>query len=203
MKRVEEYCAECEIGQCHKDDQKAVKAPEPFEAPKRHWKRISMDAVMQFPETEYEFDSITMFVGCFSKQVHSVASRTADTRWISHTVFENIFWLRDLPDSTVSARDSKHTAGFRQGIMRKWVINLKMFTSTNLQTDGLAETMNKRWKITFDSTALITKEIGIKYFHQLNFRTTMLQLRQKHIHISIARWLRTLLSYRCFLQAKW
>jgi hypothetical protein len=142
---TKQYIATCESCQWNKhSNQRPAGLMQPLPTPGQRWDTVTMDFIVQLPQTPRGFDAITVFVDKLSKQVHFVPSKTKDTASdVARIFFDNVFRLHGMPTTIVSDRDSKFTSRFWKELHRLMDVKLAMSTAFHPQTDGQTEKANQ------------------------------------------------------------
>src|SRR5688572_30417033 len=96
-KFIKTYIKRCDSCQRMKtDSQKAAGLLQPLELPEDRWESISMDFIMNLPESN-RFNAITVFVDRLMKRAHFAASHTTDDALeTAHVFLREIFRQRGL-----------------------------------------------------------------------------------------------------------
>src|ERR1035441_7811201 len=85
----------------------------PLEIPSERWENVSMDFIVQLPQTAAGFNTIFVMVDMLSKMAHFIPTHTTATASATAQLFFNhVFRLHGMPKIIVSDRDSKFTSNF-------------------------------------------------------------------------------------------
>lgn len=142
---IYQYVQTCEKCQRHKARQsKPPGELHPHDIPKGRWRDISMDFIVNLPETKQGFTSIWVIVDRLSKRIHLFPIRdTTNTTELARLFVDRYQSQHGLPSSIVSDRDSRFTARLWEGIMQLQGTELKMSCGHRPQTDGQSERVNR------------------------------------------------------------
>jgi hypothetical protein len=115
-KDVESFVRACDSCQRVKARrQKPYGELQPLQIPGRRWESVSMDLIMDLPQTKAGYDSIVVFVDRLSKMCHLAACNKTITAEALARVFEHcVFKHHGLPQDVVSDRDLRFEAIFWQ-----------------------------------------------------------------------------------------
>ena len=117
---------------------------QPLEIPDKPWDCVSMDFVVQLPETARGHDAIMVIVDKLTKYAHFLPTTTTATASDSARLYvDSIFAFHGLPKRIVSDRDAKFKSNFWQGLMAMLGTQLSMSTAFHPETDGQTERTNR------------------------------------------------------------
>jgi hypothetical protein len=144
-KWVEDYVRSCDECQRNKSPRHArFGLLQPLELSYRPWSSISMDFIIELPESGEGYSSIWVIVDRFTKMAHFVPLKKPATAENLAKVFVREIWrLHGLPTDIVSDRDSRFTSEFWQSTLTLLGIRPRMSTSFHPQTDGQTEKVNQ------------------------------------------------------------
>ncbi|KAG6614674.1 reverse transcriptase [Phytophthora cinnamomi] len=143
---IQAYVASCE--RCQRNKLPRGKRPghlHTLDIPDRRWSDISMDFLVQLPETQHtHFDSILVIVDRLTKRAHFLPTRTdATAKDIAQLFCSSYQKLHGLPRTIVSDRDVKFTSKLWSGIMQLQDTQLRLSSAFQPATDGQSEVTNK------------------------------------------------------------
>ncbi|GMF48637.1 unnamed protein product [Phytophthora fragariaefolia] len=143
---IQAYIASCE--RCQRNKLPRGKRPghlHTLDIPDRRWSDISMDFLVQLPETQHtHFDSILVIVDRLTKRAHFLPTRTdATAKDIAQLFCSSYQKLHGLPRTIVSDRDVKFTSKLWSGIMQLQDTQLRLSSAFQPATDGQSEVTNK------------------------------------------------------------
>ena len=115
----------------------------PLELPYRPWKSISMDFIVDLPESKGK-TQVWVIVDRFSKMVHFIPLPTkVNAQYLAQEFLKNVWRLHGIPTDIVSDRDPKFTSEFWKELMRLLKVDLRMNTTNHPETDGQTEMVNQ------------------------------------------------------------
>ena len=116
---------------------------EPLEVPYRPWSSISMDWIIELPESTW-YTQIWVIGDRFIKMAHLVPLPTNTSAKDLAKIFVKDVWKNHgLPTDIVSDRDTQVTSHFWQALMDLLGIQTKLSTAFHLETDGQTERVNQ------------------------------------------------------------
>ena len=116
---------------------------EPLEGPYRPWSSISMDWIIELPESN-GYTQIWVIVDRFTKMAHLVPLLTNTSAKDLAKIFVKEVWkIHGLPTDIVSDRDTKVTSQFWQALMDLLGIQTKLCTAFHPETEGQTERVNQ------------------------------------------------------------
>ena len=116
---------------------------EQLEVPYRPWSSISMDWIIELPESD-GFTQIWVVVDRFTKMAHLIPLPTNTKATDLAKVFLKEIWKHHgLPTDIVSDRDAKITSHFWQALMDLLGVRTKLSTAFHPETDGQTERVNQ------------------------------------------------------------
>jgi hypothetical protein len=138
---VERYVTSCDSCQRNKPSQQLTPGllmPLPIpERPASHW---SQDAVTGLPKTKRGYDAIQVYVERFCKVKYFQPSRSTDGAVeLASNFVRRVVAQHGVPESVVSDRDPRITAGYYAELSRLMGTKLHMSTAQHPQTDGQSE----------------------------------------------------------------
>ena len=138
---VERYVASCDACQRNKPSQQLTPGllmPLPIpERPASHW---TQDAVTGLPKTKRGYDAIQVYVERFCKVKYFQPSRSTDgAAELAANFMRRVVAQHGVPESVVSDRDPRITAGYYAELSRLMGTQLRMSTAQHPQTDGQSE----------------------------------------------------------------
>jgi len=144
-KDVSEYVRSCLACQKNKPTSSSPAGLlQPLEIPSKPWDHVSLDLIIQLPETKSGFDAILVLVDKLTKMVHLAATRTtASAPDMAKLFFSNIVRLHGLPKAIISDRDARFTSHFWKALFELLGTRLAMSTAFHPQTDGQTERTNR------------------------------------------------------------
>jgi hypothetical protein len=108
------------------------------------WRSVSMDFFFHLPPDAAGHTGVLVFVCRLSKMVHLVpVPETIDGEGTARLFIEHVFRHHGLPESIVSDRDTRFTAGFWSNLFRLLGTRLEMATKDHPETDGQTERANR------------------------------------------------------------
>src|SRR4051812_24646966 len=140
------YVTSCDLCQRNKAlKQTPAGLLQPLPVPNRNWEQISMDFIVQLPEsTRTKKDAIVVFVDRLSKQVHLEATNTTATASdIAKIFFDTIFRHHGLPTVIVCDRDVKFTSNFWKALFSLTNTKIAYSIAYHPQSDGQTERTNQ------------------------------------------------------------
>ena len=106
---------------------------------------MSLDFIVQLPQSTQGNDSIVCIVDRLSKRVHLAAVKSSITAPAFARVFtEVVFKHHGMPETLVSDRDSKFISEFWRSLFKLLGTHLNISTAYHPQTDGQTERMNRQ-----------------------------------------------------------
>jgi transposase InsO family protein len=138
---VERYVASCDSCQRNKPSQQLTPGllmPLPIpERPATHW---TQDAVTGLPRTKRGHDAIQVYVERLCKVKYFQPSRSTDgAAELASNFVRRVVAQHGVPESVVSDRDPRITAGYYAELSRLMGTKLSMSTAQHPQTDGQSE----------------------------------------------------------------
>jgi transposase InsO family protein len=138
---VERYVTSCDSCQRNKPSQQLTPGllmPLPIpERPATHW---TQDAVTGLPKTKRGHDAIQVYVERFCKVKYFQPSRSTDgAAELASNFVRRVVAQHGVPESVVSDRDPRITAGYYAELSRLMGTKLSMSTAQHPQTDGQSE----------------------------------------------------------------
>ena len=138
---VDRYVTSCDLCQRNKPSQQLTPGllmPLPIpERPATHW---TQDAVTGLPTTKRGYNAIQVYVERFCKVKYFQPSRSTDGAAELATNFvRRVVAQHGIPESVVSDRDPRITAGYYAELSRLMGTKLHMSTAQHPQTDGQSE----------------------------------------------------------------
>ena len=116
---------------------------QPLLTPGQQWEQVTMDFIVEVPETSEGYNTIVVFVNRLSEMVHLQPTTTTATAMdIANIFFKTIFCLHGLPRVIISDRDTKFTSRFWQTLFKLVNTKLALSTAFHPQTDGQTERTN-------------------------------------------------------------
>ena len=117
---------------------------QPMPVPGSPWQSISMDMVVDLPQTAQGYDSITVFVDRLTKMVHLAPCKKTDTaKDVAELFLREVYRHHGMPASMVTDRDPKFTSVFWQEVFSELGTTLAMSSAYHPQTDGNTERVNR------------------------------------------------------------
>ena len=140
-----QFVKDCNVCQANKHpNTKPVGLLKPLQVPMFRWESVSMDFIVQLPETKYGHDAIVVFVDRLSKMVHFAATTTTVAAKETARLFRhNVFRLHGIPRQIASDRDTRFTSHFWKEVCSLLGIDQGISTSFHPQTDGQTERVNR------------------------------------------------------------
>ena len=135
---IKSYVATCDTCQQIKtSSQLPAGLLQPLPTPGQQWEQVTMDFIVELPETQEGHNAIVVFVDRLSKMVHLQPTMTTATAMdIANIFFNSVFRLHGLPRVIVSDRDPKFTSKFWQTLFKLVKTKLTLSTAFHPQTDG-------------------------------------------------------------------
>lgn len=142
---IAKYVRSCDVCQRNKPRQhSSYGLLQPLPIPTRNWEQISMDFIVQLPQTKTGFDAVLVCVDRLSNMVHCIPTTTTVTaEEVSKLYVNNIFRLHGLPTVIVSDRDPKFVGHFWKAFHKILGTKLSLSTAHHPQTDGQTERANR------------------------------------------------------------
>src|SRR3954464_3607715 len=143
---IRAYVSSCDLCQRNKTSrQTPAGLLQPLPIPEYNWQQISMDFIVQLPETtRTKKDAIVVFVDRLSKQVHLEATNTTATAPdIAKIFFDTIFRHHGLPTVIVCDRDAKFTSNFWKALFNLTNTKIAYSIAYHPQSDGQTERTNQ------------------------------------------------------------
>ena len=141
---VKDYVRACDTCQRNKSSRhRRYGQLEPLEVPYRPWSSISMDWIIDLPESN-GYTQIWVIVDRFTKMAHLIPlPKKVTAKDIAKIFLQEIWKLHGLPTDIVSDRDTKITSHFWQVLMDLLGIKTKLSTAFHPETDGQTERVNQ------------------------------------------------------------
>ena len=140
------YVRSCLICQRTKsENRKPAGLLHPLPIPIRRWQCVTMDFIVQLPETKNGYDAIMVVVDKLSKRAYFIPTTTTATApdtallYFKHVSKNG----HGIPEIIVSDRDSKFTSLFWKSLWSLLDTKLAMSTAFHPETDGQTERMNR------------------------------------------------------------
>jgi transposase InsO family protein len=142
---IRRYVVTCDVCQRNKPRQHSdYGLLQPLPIPTRNWEQISMDFIVQLPESSSGYDAIMVCIDRLSKMMHCIPLHTnATAEDVSKLYMAHIFRLHGLPKVIVSDRDAKFVGHFWKAFHKILGTKLNMSTAYHPQTDGQTERANR------------------------------------------------------------
>jgi hypothetical protein len=142
---IRSYVKKCPSCQRNKSsNSKPAGLLKPLPVPGEPWESISMDMVVDLPQTADGFDSITVFVDRYTKMVHLAPCKKQDTARDIATLFvQKVFCMHGLPKHMVTDRDPKFTSVFWEEVFRYLEVDHSLTSAYHPQSDGNTERVNR------------------------------------------------------------
>src|SRR5215217_1468034 len=116
---------------------------EPFEAPYRPWTSISMDWIVELPESN-GYTQIWVVVDRLTKMAHFIPLPTkTDAKDLAQSFLRNIWKLHSPPDEIISDCDTRINSHLWQELMDLIGVKSAMSTAYHPETDGQTERVNQ------------------------------------------------------------
>ena len=143
-KDVKDYIRACYTCQRDKPSHhRRYKQLEPLEVPYRPWSSISMDWIVDLPESN-GYTQIWVIVDRFTKMAHLIPLPTKVSAKDIAKIFLNEIWKTfELPTDIVSDRDTKITSHHWQVLMDLLGIKTKLSKAFHPETEGQTERVNQ------------------------------------------------------------
>ena len=141
---VKDYVRACDICQRNKSScHRRYGQLEPLEVPYRPWSSISMDWIIDLPESN-GYTQIWVIVDRFSKMAHLIPLlKKVTAKDIAKIFLREIWKLHVLLTDIVSDRDTKLTSHFWQVLIDLLGTKTKLSTAIYPETDGQTERVNQ------------------------------------------------------------
>ena len=141
---VKDYVRACDTCQRDKPSRhRRYGQLEPLEVPYRPWSSISMDWIVDLPESN-GYTQIWVIVDRFTTMSHLIPLRTKTSAKDIAQIFRKEIWkTHGLLTDIVSDRDTKITSHFWQVLMDLLGIKAKLSTAFHPETDGQTERVNQ------------------------------------------------------------
>jgi len=142
---VKQYIQSCEFCQRNKSNRQAPAGLlQPLPVPEFRWDSVSMDFIVDLPETPNGFDAVFTVVDRLSKMTYFIATQKNITAQdAARLFFDNIVCVHGLPNSIISDRDPKFVSNFWESLWQLMGTQLNRSSSYHPQTDGQTEIMNR------------------------------------------------------------
>lgn len=107
-KKVVKNIQKCSICQRSKGVVQNTSLCTPLSVPQTIWEELSMDFILRFPKTQWNFDFILVIVDRFSKISHLLpCKKIHDANHVAFIFFKEVMRLHGLPKTITSDRDAK------------------------------------------------------------------------------------------------
>jgi hypothetical protein len=117
---------------------------QPLPVPGQPWESFSMDMVVDLPQTEAGYDSITVFVDRLTKMAHLAPCKKTDTaKDVAQLFIREVFRLHGMPKHMVTDRDPKFTSNFWKEFFAQVGAKHRLSSAYHPQTDGNTERVNR------------------------------------------------------------
>lgn len=141
---VKEYCRSCPACQSIKGStEKPAGLLQPLPIPRQKWDSVSLDLIVQLPQTRDGHTAIVTFVDRASKMIicePTVNEVTAAE--LAKLYYKSVFRFHGVPSELVSDRDPKFTSEFWKALHKHLGTKLHMSTANHPQSDGQTERAN-------------------------------------------------------------
>lgn len=138
------YIRSCEACQRNKPSHQSPSGwLQSLSIPERPWTDMSMDFIVELPESRNGFDAIVVYVCRLTKQFHAIPCHTTDTASdAARITVREVIRHHGLPRSIVSDRDSRFIGHFWKCLWDILRTKLNMSTSFHPESDGQTERAN-------------------------------------------------------------
>ena len=141
VNHIKSYVSTCDTCQQTKtSSQLPTGLLQPLPTPGQQWEQVTMDFIVELPETREGHNMIVGFMDQLFKMVHLQPTTTTATAMdIVNIFFKTIYCLHGLPRVIISDRDTKFTSKFWQTLFKLVNTKLALSTAFHPQTDGQTE----------------------------------------------------------------
>lgn len=143
---IAEECASCTSCQKVKHStQRPFGLLKPLQIAGRRWESVSMDFIMDLPETQdTKFDAILVVCDRLSKMAHLIpTNKTVTPAQVAFLFQDAIFKHHGYPTNLVSDRDPRFTSTFWEEWCKLNGVHLNMSSARHAQADGQTEVTNR------------------------------------------------------------
>jgi hypothetical protein len=118
---VATYVAQCDSCQRNKaSSQRPAGLLQPLPVPAQPWSSISMDFVVDLPQTANGYDSILVMVDRLTKMVHlAPCHKSDDAPAVAWLFYQHVASLHGFPESLITDRDPKFMSQFWDSLMQR------------------------------------------------------------------------------------
>ena len=141
---VKDYVWACDICQRDKSSHhRRFKELEPLKVPYRPWSSISIDWIIDLPESN-GYTQIWVVVDRYTKMGHLIPlPKRVNVKDIMKIFLQQIWKLHRLSTDIISDRDTKLTSHFWQVLIDLLGVRSKLFMVFHLETDGQTKRVNQ------------------------------------------------------------
>ena len=145
LKDVTQFVKECPSCQINKSStQEPAGLLKPLRFPDHTWDVVTMDFIMQLPETDNGHTALLVVVGKLSKMTHLIPTTTQVTGEETARLYvDHVFKHHGCPKAIVSDRDPRFTGKFMTALLQILGTKQRLSTTYHPQTDGQTERMNR------------------------------------------------------------
>ena len=139
-KDVEDYVRGCQVCAAVKPSQKVPAGLlQPLPIPHRPWQVIALDFKGPLPPSNF-FNAVLVVTCKFTKRCHYIPTTMSVTsEKTARLLIDHVFKLHGLPETIISDRDPRFTAGLWKAVFNAWGTKIAMSSSYHPQTDGQTE----------------------------------------------------------------
>jgi len=135
-------CPSCQVNKS--STQKPAGHLRPLPVPEHTWQTVTMDFIMQLPETSKGHTALLVVVDKLSKMTHLIPTTVHVTGEETARLYvDHVFKHHGLPESIVSDRDPRFTGNFMTALLELLGTKQRLSTAFHPQTDGQTERMNR------------------------------------------------------------
>ncbi|CAI7781216.1 unnamed protein product [Closterium sp. NIES-53] len=117
---------------------------QPIPPPTKVWDEVTMDFIMDLPQTPRSYNAILVVIDRLSKMSHFIPTHTTVTApETARLFFDHIVRLHGLPSAIISDRDPRFLSKFWQSLFKLHGTRLKFSTAYHPETDGQTKRMNR------------------------------------------------------------
>ena len=112
---------------------------QPLPIPHRPWQVIALDFKGPLPPSNF-FNAVLVVTCKFTKRCHYIPTTMSVTsEKKTRLLIDHVFKLHGLPETIISDRDPRFTAGLWKAVFNAWGTKIAMSSSYHPQTDGQTE----------------------------------------------------------------
>ena len=139
VRRFVKSCHMCSRSKASREAYNGLLKPLPI--PERRWRDISIDFVVELPESE-GCTNIMVVVDRLTKMRHVMAAGSLEATDVARLFLANVWKLHGLPDTIISDRGRQFVSAFWDELVRQLGISAQLSTAFHPETDGQTERAN-------------------------------------------------------------